>query len=197
MAKKAEQAEKKDRRRGYRPNDYSDYKHKRIVELVGKGIGKNDAFASVGIVYRTAMLWLQKGRDHIARGEDSVYAKLAADVEKAEAKCLMDAYGKIDFKKDVTAWEWFKYLDQRAQKRDAVREQTDERRRERAEDAAREAGGPEAMANWTPPPFTLGGGLVRHDDGRICDEDGNVLNLDPDFDLDAEMKKRGADEEDA
>lgn len=111
----------------------------KVLSLLKKGIGRREAFASAGVSHMTMYNWLNKGEQDDKDGIDSDEAKLLRAVQKAEGDMIQDAMAKVTIGKDVSAFEFMRYmqsrLDRKEAKEDAMRE--------------RESGG---MDGYKPPP---------------------------------------------
>ena len=110
-----------------------------VISLLKKGIGRREAFAVAGVSHMTMYTWLNKGEQDDKDGIESDEAKLLRAVQKAEGDMITDAMEKVTIGKDVSAFEFMRYMQTRLDRKEAK------------EDAAREreSGG---MDGYKPPP---------------------------------------------
>ena len=111
----------------------------KVISLLKKGIGRREAFAVAGVSHMTMYTWLNKGEQDDKDGIESDEAKLLRAVQKAEGDMITDAMEKVTIGKDVSAFEFMRYMQTRLDRKEAK------------EDAAREreSGG---MDGYKPPP---------------------------------------------
>ena len=111
----------------------------KVLSLLKKGIGRREAFASSGVSHQTMYNWLKKGEQDDKDGIDSDEAKLLRAVQKAEGDMIQEAMAKVTIGKDVSAFEFMRYMQSRLDRKEA---------KEDAERAAQSGG----MDGYKPPP---------------------------------------------
>lgn len=96
---------------------YTDGIRRRVVREVRAGASITAAFQSAGIIHRTAWRWMKRGRDDIENGDESDFAKMVSDIEKAEGAALKDALAAVKAE-PPSAWAWYQHLSQRHAEKD-------------------------------------------------------------------------------
>lgn len=110
-----------------------------VVRYLRKGVGRREAFSLAGVSHNTMYMWMTQGEKDDKEGRDTDFAKLARAVQKAEGDLVKKALDKIEVGKDVEAWEYYKYMQARLDRKEA----NEQAERDNA------AGG---MGGYTPPP---------------------------------------------
>ena len=92
---------------------------RRVCELVKKGLGRREAFPIAGVTRITMYRWQAKAESDNKAGIESDETKLFAAVEKAEGELIEEAIKNVTIGKDVSAFEFMRYMQTRLDRKEA------------------------------------------------------------------------------